>query len=152
MVDASASELEAVDFSPFAAAAHAPFAMTAHITYTALDPSAPATFSPIVIGRTIRTTIGFTSALMSDDLSMGALDGSLATRATRALDAGCDLVLYCNAKAAEMAEIAPRVPRLEGAPAERVARAQAAIRLPVEPAEASELAAALERLLDLAED
>ena len=132
VVKASADELGAVDFAPFAACADAPFAMTAHVTYAALDASAPATFSNIVIGETIRNTIGFTGVLMSDDLSMGALDGAVGSRATRALEAGCDLVLHCNADAGEMAEIAPVVPRLDGAPAERVARALAVIDPPAE--------------------
>ena len=151
VVEATADELGVVDFAPFAACADAPFAMTAHVTYTALDASAPATFSNIVIGETIRKTIGFTGALMSDDLSMRALDGALASRATRALEAGCDLVLHCNGEAGEMAEIAPVVPRLDGAPAKRVARALAVIGPPAdiddESCEPAALAAALGALL-----
>ena len=147
VVEAAAAELATVDFPPFAACADASFAMTAHVTYAALDASAPATFSRTVIGETIRKTIGFTGALMSDDLSMGALDGALASRATRALDAGCDLVLHCNGDAAEMAEIAAIVPRLEGVCGERVARALAAIERPAEVVETAALAADLAALL-----
>ncbi len=147
VVEAGADDLAAVDFAPFAACADAPFAMTAHVTYAAFDAAAPATFSRAMIGEIIRKTIGFSGALMSDDLSMGALDGSLASRASRALEAGCDLVLHCNGDAVEMAEVAAVVPRLDGTPAERVARALAVIGPPAEGAEAAALATALGDLL-----
>ena len=52
--------------------------MTAHVLYPALDPARPATMSPSIIETVIRGAIGFAGALLSDDLSMGALSGSLA--------------------------------------------------------------------------
>jgi beta-N-acetylhexosaminidase len=99
-----------------------PWAMTAHIVYAAIDASAPATFSRPVIDTIIRGEIGFDGVLVSDDISMGALEGSFAERTSRALDAGCDLVLHCNGVIAEMAEIvevAPRISRLTEARIER---------------------------------
>ena len=90
------------DFAPFRALAGMPWAMTAHIVYTAIDETAPATLSRIVIDSVIRGEIGFDGVLVSDDVSMGALAGSLAERTRRALDAGCDLVLHCNGDIDEM--------------------------------------------------
>jgi beta-N-acetylhexosaminidase len=102
-VDASREALEE-DFAPFAALADLPLAMTAHICYSALDGSRPATLSPDVI-RLIREHIGFTHVLMSDDLCMSALTGTPAELALDARRAGCDLVLHCNGELAEMQAI-----------------------------------------------
>ncbi|TAN54887.1 MAG: glycoside hydrolase family 3 protein, partial [Magnetospirillum sp.] len=70
VVEASRAELEAQDFPPFHALRHAPWAMTAHVVYTALDAAAPATTSAKVIAEVIRGAIGFNGVLVSDDLSM----------------------------------------------------------------------------------
>ncbi len=85
------------DFAPFQALSHMPLAMTAHITYSAIDPDLPATLSEPVIRRVIREQIGFKGVLISDDISMKALSGEPAANAKQALRAGCDLVLLCNA-------------------------------------------------------
>jgi len=98
--------LSASDFAPFKAVSKAPFAMTAHIVYSDIDPDAPATQSKRVINNTIRGEIGFDGLLMTDDLSMKALSGTMATRAKASLDAGCDLLLHCNGDMMEMTEIA----------------------------------------------
>lgn len=105
VVTASRDVLEAVDFVPFKALSDAPFAMTAHIDYTALDKGVPATFSSIVVGEIMRRALGLTGLIMTDDLSMKALGGSYADRATRSLDAGCDLLLHCNGMMAEMQSV-----------------------------------------------
>ena len=123
-VDAPLDALEATDFRPFAAFADAPLAMTAHIVYEALDPERCATLSPTVIGH-IRERLGMTGLLMTDDLSMKALDGDFATRTTRALDAGCDLVLHCNGDMGEMAAIAGAIRPLSPEAATRSERALA---------------------------
>ena len=83
------------DFAPFQALSDAPMAMTAHISYDSLDPGTPATHSSRVINDTIRSRIGFEGLLMSDDLGMNALGGSLGERASKALEAGCDVALHC---------------------------------------------------------
>ena len=101
-----------------------PWAMTAHIVYTAIDEAAPATLSRIVIDSVIRGEIGFDGVLVSDDISMGALAGSFAERTRRALDAGCDLVLHCNGDMAEMEEIAAAARPLTPQAQARIARAE----------------------------
>jgi beta-N-acetylhexosaminidase len=125
VVDTSRRELEATDFRPFAALADAPWGMTAHVVYTAIDPQAPATTSRRVIDEVIRGFIGFDGVLVSDDLSMRALRGDLAQRATAALAAGCDIALHCNGKAAEMAAVADAVPELTAAAQRRLSAAAA---------------------------
>lgn len=104
-VETSAAEMAQSDFAPFRALAAMPWAMTAHIVYAAIDDSAPATFSRLVIDTAIRGDIGFAGVLISDDISMGALAGGLAERTRRALDSGCDLVLHCTGVFAEMVEV-----------------------------------------------
>ena len=122
-VDANLEVLRATDFAPFAALADAPWAMTAHLRYLALDAESAATLSATVIGETIRGEIGFDGVLISDDLSMAALSGSLAFRASAALAAGCDLVLHCNGEMAEMVEIADAIGAVAPSAARRLARA-----------------------------
>lgn len=83
-----------------------PWAMTAHILYTSIDPTAPATQSPAVIESVIRGHIGFSGFLLSDCLTMKALEGSLGKRAKRSLEAGCDAVLHCSGILEDMIEVA----------------------------------------------
>jgi len=93
--------------------------MTAHVVYEAIDPKRPATTSPRVVKEVIRGEIGFEGLLMSDDLSMKALDGPLAARAKAALFAGCDIVLHCNGGMDEMRDVAKEAKPLEGASLKR---------------------------------
>jgi beta-N-acetylhexosaminidase len=114
-VDAPIADLEPQDFTPFRLLARkAPLGMTAHVVFTSIDGEAPATLSSIVIGNIIRERIGFDGALMTDDISMGALSGEFRGRAEAATRAGCDLVLHCNGELAEMHEIAAGAPELAG--------------------------------------
>ncbi len=115
--------LDSSDFAPFRALAAMPWAMTAHILYTAIDPDRPATLSAAVIAM-IRTSIGFDGVLVSDDLSMQALGGRLEDRARGALEAGCDLVLHCNGDMTEMSGIAGAIGTLSAAAERRVAGAE----------------------------
>jgi len=130
VVDASRAELEAVDFPPFIANADLPMAMSAHVVYTAIDPSAPGTQSKIVVGDIIRGQIGFDGLLMTDDLSMKALSGSYAEKTARALEAGCDVVLHCNGEMAQMEEVAAAAGALKG---KALARAKAALKMARKP-------------------
>ncbi|MCA3560994.1 MAG: beta-N-acetylhexosaminidase [Aestuariivirga sp.] len=130
VVDASRAELEAFDFPPFAAMADAPMAMTAHVVYTALDKTAPATLSKKVISSVIRGQIGFRGLLMTDDLSMKALSGSYAEKTQRALAAGCDVVLHCNGDMAQMEEVAAAAGVLKGKSLARAKEALKAARKP----------------------
>lgn len=130
VVEASLAELERQDFPPFRSLKDAPWAMTAHVVYKAIDPHAPATTSVKVIAEIIRGWIGFDGVLVSDDLSMKALGGSFEERTIGALDAGCDVVLHCNGDMAEMEAIAHVLRPLTDCAAERVARAAAMKRTP----------------------
>lgn len=122
--------LAETDFAPFVANADAPYAMTAHVVYTALDPELPATLSEIVIEGIIRERIGFTGFLFSDDVGMKALAGPFADRARAALGAGCDAVLHCSGDFAEMRAIAPAVPSLTAAAHERFLSARKRVSAP----------------------
>jgi beta-N-acetylhexosaminidase len=124
-VDDERTALSRADFAPFRALADMPWAMTAHIVYTAIDNAAPATLSRVVIDSVIRGEIGFDGVLVSDDVSMGALAGSFAERTRRALDAGCDLVLHCNGDMREMEEVAASARPLTSESQARVERAEA---------------------------
>lgn len=104
-VTADRETLAARDFAPFRALADLPLAMTAHLVFTALDAANPATQSAEVI-RVIREDIGFAGLLMTDDLNMQALSGSLGQRAARSIAAGCDIALHCNGEMAEMQAVA----------------------------------------------
>ncbi|HEX7758356.1 MAG TPA: beta-N-acetylhexosaminidase [Caulobacteraceae bacterium] len=139
VVDASWDELDAVDFAPFRALSDMPLAMTAHVVYAAVDAKRPATTSEIVIERVIRGAIGFDGLLMSDDLSMEALSGTLTQRARQSLAAGCDVVLHCNGKMDEMKAVLAGTRALEARAAQRAAAALA--RIP-KAAEAIDTAAA----------
>lgn len=118
-VSASVDELRNSDFAPFRALHNCPLAMTAHVVYEALDSEHPATTSTKVIREIIRGDIGFDGLLMSDDLSMNALSGTLAERARAALVAGCDMILHCNGRMDEMEAVAREATPLEGEAARR---------------------------------
>ncbi len=124
-VDTPLAELEATDFLPFRALAHLPLGMTAHVRMTALDAKRPVTLSAPAM-RYVRERIGFDGAMMSDDLSMGALGGPMGARVEAAHAAGCDLSLHCNGNPAEMEAIAEAAPMLQ---AEALRRTDAALAL-----------------------
>ena len=108
-------ELSTSDFVPFRALAQdCPLAMTAHVVFEAIDPQRPATTSPRVVLHIIRAEIGFEGLLLTDDLSMNALSGTLGARAKAALFAGCDIALHCNGNMDEMTDVASNAKPLEG--------------------------------------
>ena len=129
-VTAALEKMAGADWIPFRACRAAPFAMTAHVLYPALDAARPATLSPTIIQTVIRGEIGFAGALLSDDLSMGALSGSLGARSAAARAAGCDLALHCNGDLAEMTEVLDAAGPLEGASARRARDALARLHAP----------------------
>jgi len=131
VVHADRATLEATDFAAFRPLKRLPLAMTAHVVFTAIDPVRPATTSATMIGEVIRGFIGFDGLLMGDDISMGALSGSIAERARASLAAGCDLVLHCNGKMDEMRAVAAEAPELAG---ETKRRADAAVAVRKSPA------------------
>ena len=113
-VDTPKAELERTDFAAFQPLADLPMAMTAHVVFSALDPAHPATTSATIIEQVIRGVIGFQGLLMSDDVSMNALAGTIAERTRAIVTAGCDMVLHCNGNLDEMREVAREVPELSG--------------------------------------
>lgn len=108
-VDVGLSVLEQSDFRVFRHFNTVPMAMTAHIVFDALDPTAPVTTSPNAI-EYVRRKIGFHGFLVSDDVSMQALPGSLQDRCNRIMAAGCDAVLHCNGHRDEMISVANQLP------------------------------------------
>lgn len=122
-VTASEEELE-IDIAPFRALRDAPIGMTGHLLFTAWDKANPATLSPFVIHEIIRKRIGFTGLLLTDDLDMDALSGSVPERAERAIAAGCDVALNCWADMEDMTGIAARLPSMS---AETAARLEGAL-------------------------
>ena len=129
-IDASAEELIEADFRPFMALCHAPLAMTAHVLLPAFDEKRPASVSPVIMGEVIRELMGLTGLVMSDDIGMEALGGSMGVRAAAVIDAGCDVALHCSGAFDEMREVARVVPPLEGDSAERFAAAIAELGQP----------------------
>jgi beta-N-acetylhexosaminidase len=145
VVQADRATLEASDFAAFRPLSTLPLGMTAHVVFTAIDPVLPATTSATMIRDVIRGFIGFDGLLMSDDISMGALSGTLGERTRASLTAGCDVVLHCNGRLGEMQAVAADAPELEGAAARRAAAALARRRAP----SAIDLAAAREEFAAL---
>ena len=129
IVDAVHDELKR-DFAPFAALNDLPMAMSAHVLYTAIDPTHPATASPIVVAKVMRSEIGFSGLILSDDVSMKALGGPYEKRAGAIIDAGLDIVLHCNGELDEARAVASAAPPLSGISLRRAKAALAAISAP----------------------
>ncbi|MHB2166252.1 beta-N-acetylhexosaminidase [Alsobacter sp. R-9] len=146
-VDTPHAELASRDFLPFRILADMPVAMTAHVVFTDLDPSAPATTSRTVFRRIIRGELDFRGLVLSDDLSMKALSGSLRERAEAAFRAGCDIGLHCNGDLAEMRQVAEAAPRLAGRRKVRAEAALARLRHLPEPFDPVDARARLDSLL-----
>ena len=147
-VTASAADLES-DLAPFKALRHAAIGMTGHLLFTAWDPDHAATQSRIVIEQIIRGAIGFDGLLLTDDLDMEALSGTVPERASRAIAAGCDVALNCWAKMDDMTGICDLLPALHAAGQERLDRALAGMGN-AEEADQGELLATRDALLELA--
>lgn len=101
------------DFLPFKELSNAPMAMTAHIVVEGLDKRAPVTISPAAI-KFIRQRLGYDGLIMSDDLDMKALTGSLSGLTRASLTAGCDIALQCSGKLPAMVEVAKGSRYLDG--------------------------------------
>lgn len=150
-VTASAAELED-DIAPFRTLNHALIGMTGHLVFTAWDVENPATLSQTVIRDIIRGAIGFDGLLLTDDIDMEALGGTIPERAARAHAAGCDIILNCWAKMDDMAGICEVLPTMSDATAARLDRALAGTRIaPTLAPEQAELLATRDALLALAE-
>jgi len=145
-VDALEDELKTTDFAAFQSLSGLPMAMTAHVVFSAFDAAHPATTSATMIERVIRGFIGFQGLLMSDDLSMNALAGSIAERTRAVFAAGCDIVLHCNGKLEEMRQVAGETPELSGKALDRANHALAA-RKPPKPFDRAAARAELDALI-----
>jgi beta-N-acetylhexosaminidase len=130
VVDTPSAELERTDFAAFQPLADLPMAMTAHVVFSALDPAHPATTSATMINQVIRGVIGFQGLLMSDDVSMNALAGSIAERTRAIFAAGCDIALHCNGKLDEMRAVANETPELSGKALQRARTSLASRKAP----------------------
>lgn len=148
-VTAPAAELDA-DIAPFRALNQALIGMTGHLVFTAWDAQNPATLSATVIRDVIRGAIGFDGLLLTDDIDMEALGGTIPDRAARAHAAGCDIVLNCWAKMDDMVGICNVLPAMSQASTRRLDRALAGTRLaPATDPQASHLLAKRDALLAL---
>ena len=112
IIDCNKKELSKNDFKPFRFC-KSYFAMTAHAIYPTYDPVYTATHSKIIINDIIRTRINFRGLLISDDISMKSLKFSLEQNAIKAFNAGCNLILHCNANIKEMYKLSKVVPKID---------------------------------------
>ena len=129
-VDASLETLLAHDFAPFKALNDMVMGMTAHLVFEAID-ELPATLSPVMMAM-IREQIGFEGLIMTDDISMKALNGSLGDLSRASIDAGCDVVLHCNGTLGDRAVVAAASGRMNDVSQGRALAVLAARRVPVE--------------------
>lgn len=120
-VDVPLADLEHLDFAPFKALRDLPMGMTAHIVFPCID-DLPATTSHKAM-QMIRRDIGFENLIMTDDISMEALSGTIGQRAAASIAAGCDLVLHCNGDLEEMRAVADAAGAKSPLIAERCVRA-----------------------------
>lgn len=148
-VTASRDLLERTDFLPFSLLSDLPWGMTGHLLFDAVDPVSPITVSARGVQDIIRHHIGFDGLLLSDDLSMQALGGSLGDRAARAVAAGCDIALHCNGKSDEMSDIAGRIGAMTPAAGRRFVAGRAFLGRHRDPAGKAGLADAARRLASL---
>ena len=150
-VTAPADELED-DLAPFRTLNQALIGMTGHLLFTAWDAENSATLSPTIIADVIRGQIGFDGLLLTDDIDMEALGGTIPERAARAHQAGCDIILNCWAKMPDMEGICGVLPAMSDVTAARLDRALAGTRIALAMApEHGDLLAKRDALLALAE-
>ncbi|SNR58835.1 glycoside hydrolase family 3 N-terminal domain-containing protein [Puniceibacterium sediminis] len=142
-ITADAETLQSIDFAAFKPFGDLPLGMTAHLVYDAYDPQ-PATISPRMMAM-IRDDLGFGGLIMTDDISMQALSGTIQERGVASLNAGCDVILHCNGVMAEMAPLMDQIGTLSETSQMRAEAALAARKQPPE-VDIAALAAQLEAL------
>lgn len=143
-VDVSLDTLRETDFAPFRALNDLPMGMTAHVVYQAVDEQ-PVTLSTDMMAL-VRDDIGFDGLIMTDDIGMKALSGTPGQIATRALAAGCDVILHCNAPLADRVQTANAAGQMTDAAQARAQGALEARRTP-DDIDIDEMNAELEALL-----
>lgn len=122
VVDAALDDLSATDFQPFSKLRDTPWAMVAHLIFTRIDPERAASVSPEVY-RLIRNVIGYDGVLITDCLSMEALQGTPKERVAAALAAGCDIALLTQGGLEASISAAEGARPLAGQTIERITRA-----------------------------
>ncbi len=147
-VTAGEEELE-TDLAPFRALKGAPIGMTGHLLFTEWDEENPATLSEKIISEIIRGRIGFDGLLLTDDIDMEALDGTIPERSARAHAAGCDIVLNCWGKMEDMQGICDVLPSMSDATSQRLDRALEHTQIRDNLGSAAELLAKRDALLGL---
>ena len=150
VVDTGRAVLSETDFATFSALRNLPAAMSAHVVFSAFDDAAPASISKRMIQEIMRQDIGFDGLLMSDDVSMRALRGTIGERSQAVLVAGSDIVLHCNGIMAEMLEVAAVTPKLSGDALRRYQRCLEIVQSDPTPVEADAARIALGRVTDAA--
>ena len=148
IVTASEEDL-AIDLAPFQTLKDTAIGMTAHVVYTAWDPDLPASLSASIIDTIIRQRIGFDGLLMSDDLDMKALNGSIPELAAGVVAAGCDLALNCWGRMDDMVGIADLLHDISDQSRARLDRAMASTSLTVENPPLDQLLATRDSLLSV---
>jgi beta-N-acetylhexosaminidase len=146
-IGASLNELNNWDFVPFKAMCEETMAMTAHIVFNQIDRNLPATISRTVVDNVMRDIIGFDGLIMTDDLNMEALSGTVASRAEKAIAAGCDIALHCSGEFDEMKSLLLVASELTGNALVRAFAAQKVAFQPVTDLSASELKKELDALM-----
>ena len=144
LVGAAHADLTTCDFAPFKTLNDLPMGMTAHLVYDAIDPR-PATLSPVMM-QLIRDEIGFDNLIMTDDISMKALEGGVDQISRDALAAGCDVILYCNASLEDRSLVADAAGEMTDAAQTRAERALS-MRVTPDEIDISALTAKLDALL-----
>ena len=112
IININKNKLIKQDFNPFKKS-RSLFAMTAHAVYLVYDSKNTATHSKIVLKKVIRNYINFKGIIISDDISMKSLKYKIEDNAVKAIRAGCNLVLHCNAKMNEMIRLSKVIPKID---------------------------------------
>lgn len=145
-VDLLEHDLEMEDFKPFLALRKEAMLLTAHVLYTALDPDHPGTLSRTIVHGLIRDKWGYDGLIITDDINMKALGGSLEERSRAALAAGCEIICHCNGERADMEAVARGAVRLSGDAQRRADRARSVSLAKPKPFDMKEAQDRLERL------
>ena len=95
--------------------------MVSHIIYSKIDKKV-ACYSKKIIKNIIKKKIGFKGLLISDDINMKALKGSINHRVVNILESGCDIILHCNANLKEMKQITSSIPYIKNSTLKKVSK------------------------------
>ena len=120
-VDLDLISLNKKDFLPFKKLNKEPAAMIAHIVYNKIDKEI-ACCSKEIIKKIIRKKIGFKGLLISDDINMKALKGTIKNKIKAICKSGCEIILHCNANAKEMMQIYSSIPLIENKTLKKVSK------------------------------